>query len=70
MSGEREELARLVAELPDEQVPRALAEMRECLRASRNRPWPPAWFGSTGGDGTAVGANSEEHLAEGFGQFK
>ncbi|NEE01508.1 hypothetical protein [Phytoactinopolyspora halotolerans] len=70
MSGEREELARLVEEIPDEQVPRALAEMRKHLRPVRNRPWPPAWFGSAPGDGTAVGANSEEHLADGFGQYK
>lgn len=68
MSGEREELARLAHEIPDDQVPAALAEMRRHLRPVTKRSWPPAWFGIAAGDGTAVGARSEELLAEGFGQ--
>lgn len=66
MSAEREELARLVQELPDEEVAHALTELRRHLTAER--PWPPAWFGIAPGDGTAVGARSEELLAEGFGR--
>lgn len=68
MSTEREELARLVREIPDEEVPQALAELRRRVRAVSDRPWPPAWFGIAPGDGTAVGARSEELLAEGFGR--
>lgn len=68
MSAERDELLRLVEELPDEQVPQALAEVRRHLRPVRNRPWPPAWFGSVEGDGTPIGARSEELLREGFGR--
>jgi len=68
VSIEREELARLVEEIPDEEVPHALAEMRRHVRSASDRPWPPVWFGIAAGDGTAVGARSEELLAEGFGQ--
>lgn len=68
MSAERDELLRLVEDLPEEQVPQALADVRRHLRPVRNRPWPPTWFGSVKGDGTAVGARSRELLREGFGQ--
>lgn len=68
MSVEREELARLVQEIPDEQVPEVLAEVRRRLHPVGDRSWPPAWFGIAAGDGTAVGARSEDLLAEGFGR--
>jgi hypothetical protein len=67
-SAEREELARLVQQIPDEAVPYALAEVRRHLRPVTGREWPPAWFGIATGDGTAVGARSEELLDEGFGR--
>jgi hypothetical protein len=63
---DREELARLVEQLPDEEVPVALAELRS--RLTSVRAWPPAWFGIEPGDGSRVGANSEDILAEGFGR--
>jgi hypothetical protein len=65
---EREELARLVRELPDAEVPHVLAEVRRHVHPGADRPWPPAWFGIEPGDGTAVGARSEELLDEGFGR--
>lgn len=65
MSAEREELARLVEEIPDEQVPYALAEMRKHLRPKPVPTWPPAWFASAPGDGSTAGANSQEYLIEG-----
>lgn len=68
MSVERDELARLVREIPDEEVPQVLAELRRYVRSSGERSWPPAWFSVAPGDGTAVGARSEDLLAEGFGQ--
>jgi hypothetical protein len=68
MSAAREELARLVEELPDEEVPGALAEVRRHLGPVKGREWPPAWFGIAPGDGTPVGRRSEELLAEGFGE--
>ncbi|HWC83880.1 MAG TPA: hypothetical protein VG756_28310 [Pseudonocardiaceae bacterium] len=70
MSAERDELERLVHELPDDQVPMALAELRRHLHPVSERPWPPTWFGIAPGDGTAVGARADELLAEGFGQYK
>lgn len=70
MSAERDELERLVHEIPDDQVPLALAELRRHLRSVRQRPWLPAWFGIAPGDGTAVGARADELLTEGFGQYK
>jgi hypothetical protein len=70
MSAERDELARLVQEIPDDQVPLAIVEMRSHLRSVGGQSWPPAWFGIAAGDGSAVGARSEELLAEGFGQYK
>jgi anti-sigma factor RsiW len=68
MSAERDELKRLVEALSDEQVPQALADVRRHLEPVRDRPWPPAWFGVAEGDGTAVGARSEELLRDGFAQ--
>jgi hypothetical protein len=69
MSSERQELARLAREIPDEEVSQALAEMRRHLHPISQRPWRPAWFGVAAGDGTAVGGRrSEELLGEGFGQ--
>jgi hypothetical protein len=70
MSPERDELARLVGELPDEEVPAVLAEVRRRLHPepAPAGEWPPPWFGMIEGDGTAVGRRSEELLAEGFGR--
>ncbi len=66
MSAERDELRRLVQELPEELVPRALVDGRRYVRPGLERQWPPAWFGSIAGDGTRVGARTEEILREGF----
>jgi len=68
MSGERDELARLIQEIPDDQVPEVLADLRRRLRSTPHASWPPAWFGIAEGDGSAVGARSEELLADGFGR--
>jgi hypothetical protein len=70
VSGDREELERLVHEIPEDQVPMVLAEVRRHLRLVKDRPWPPAFFGIAPGDGTPIGARTDELLAEGFGQYK
>jgi hypothetical protein len=44
MSAQREELLRLVEELPDEEVSAVLDDVRRHLRAVSKRPWPLAWF--------------------------
>ncbi len=70
MSPEREELLRLVEEMPDQDVPAVLADVRRRLEpfAHPESSWPPAWFGIAEGDGTAIGRRSEELLEDGFGR--
>jgi hypothetical protein len=68
MSVERDELVRLAEQVPDDEVPGAVADLRRRLRPVGDGSWPPAWFGIAPGDGTAVGARSEELLADGFGR--
>jgi hypothetical protein len=68
MSAEREELLRLVQDLPEDQVPQALAEVRRHLRPVHARPWPPAFFASAPGDGTRIADQADELLREGFGR--
>jgi len=68
MSVQREELLRLVEELPEDEVPVVLDDVRRHLRAVRDRSWPPAWFGAGQGRTDDVAARSEELLEEGFGR--
>lgn len=68
MSAERDELLRLVQELPEDQVPQALAEVRRHLRPIRDRSWPPAFFASAPGDGTRIADQADDLLREGFGR--
>lgn len=68
MSGEREELRRLVEELPDAQVAAVLAEAR---RQAQPRPvgsWPPAFFGAVPAGRADLGRNHDDLLANGFGR--
>ena len=44
VSAQREELLRLVEELPEEEVPAVLDDVRRRLRAVSERPWTLAWF--------------------------
>jgi hypothetical protein len=45
MGTPREELLELIEQLPDEQVPVVLSEVRARLApVLRERSWPPAWF--------------------------
>lgn len=71
VSGEREELRRLVDELPEEQVRAALANLRQRsapVGVSPGAPWPPAFFNSITADRDDMGRNHDDILAEGFGQ--
>jgi hypothetical protein len=56
MSVQREELRRLVEELPDYEVQAVLDAVRRHLRTVRDRSWPPAWFGAGEGRTTDVAA--------------
>lgn len=68
VSAERDELMRLVQDLPEDQVPRALAEVRRHLQAVGDRTWPPAFFASAPGDGKRIADEADELLREGFGR--
>ena len=61
MSVQREELLRLVEELPEEDVPAVLDDVRRHLRAVRDHSWPPAWFGA------AESGAAEDKGADGIG---
>ncbi len=66
MSVQREELLRLVEELPEDEVPAVLDDVRRHLRLVRDRTWPPAWFGAGRASRPDVEARSEELLDGGF----
>jgi hypothetical protein len=68
MSVQREELLRLVEELPEEEVPAVLDDVRRHLRALQDKPWPPSWFGAGESQTTDAAARSEDLLDEGFGR--
>jgi hypothetical protein len=68
MSGEREELRRLVEQLPDDQVPAALAEVRRLSVPEAVSEWPPSWFNSFASGRRDLGTNHDDLLAEGFGR--
>lgn len=67
-SPERDELVRLAQEIPDDQVPDALREIRRHLKPVSDRPWPPAFFASAPGDGGRIADEADELLRQGFGQ--
>ncbi|MGI5128390.1 hypothetical protein ACQEVB_16385 [Pseudonocardia sp. CA-107938] len=68
MSAERDELRELVEQLPDEDVPAALADVRRRLRPVGERRWPPAFFGAGRAERSDVADRTEEILREGFGR--
>lgn len=68
MSAERDELKRLVEDLPDEQVPAALAAVRRQHEQRSAATWPPSWFASFASGRTDLGSNHDDLLAEGFGR--
>lgn len=68
MSPERDELLRLVQEIPDDAVPAVLADVRRRLAPAEERPWPPAWFGSFASGRADLASNHDDILAEGFGR--
>jgi hypothetical protein len=53
VSAERDELKRLVEDLPDERVPAVVAaEVHRQSRPEVVAAWPRSWFGSFAGDRT------------------
>jgi hypothetical protein len=68
VSAERDELIRLVQDLPEDQVAEVLADVRRHLRPVGDRTWPPALFASAPGDGKTIADEADELLREGFGR--
>ena len=68
MSAERDELMRLVEQLPDERVSAVLAEARRQVKLRPASQWPPAWFGSFESGRSDLGRNHDDLLADGFGR--
>ncbi len=68
MSRQREELLRLMEELPEEEVPAIPDAVRQHLCANQSRAWPPPWFASVKGRTTDAAARSEELLEDSFGR--
>jgi hypothetical protein len=68
VSAERDELRRLVEELPDAEVPAAVAELRLRVAPPADRSWPPPWFGAAEGSRTDTAVRGEELLKDGFGR--
>lgn len=53
-------------EIPEDEVPTVLDDVRRHLRAVMGQSWPPAWFGAGESQTIEVAARSEDLLAEGF----
>lgn len=68
VSAERDELRRLVDELPDAEVPAAVADLRLRTARSTERGWPPPWFGAASATRTDTAARVDELLQDGFGR--
>lgn len=68
MSAERDELKRLVEELPDERVPAVLAEARRQHDPRAEGEWPPAWFASFASGRHDLSSNHDDLLADGIGR--
>jgi hypothetical protein len=66
MSADREELRQLVEDLPDEQVPIVLAEIRRHSHLEVTPEWPPSWFNSFASGCHDLGSNHDDLLSEGF----
>ena len=68
MSGERDELRRLVEELPDEHVGIALAVKRRMVTSRDGGAWPRVWMNSFSSGGSDVGRRHADLLADRFGR--
>jgi hypothetical protein len=68
VSAERDELRRLVEQLPDDRVRAVLAEARRQSGSVPAGEWPPSWFGSFASGRSDLGSNHDDLLAEGFGR--
>lgn len=69
VSTPRDELRELVEQLPDEQVPAVVSDLKARLTTvGQERSWPPAWFAVAEGSAPDVSERVEEILADGLGR--
>ena len=68
VSAERDELRRLVEQLPDDRVQAVFAEARHQSGSVPAGESPPPWFGSFASGRSDLGSDHEDLLAEGFGR--
>lgn len=68
MTAARDELRRLVDDLPEEQLPAALAEVQQLIGAAQAPTWPPPWFAAVTSAHSDTSERVDELLAEGFGR--
>jgi hypothetical protein len=68
VSAERDELRRLIEELPDEQIHGVLADVRRHVAPRAATSWPPPWVGAIVAGRSDIGRNHDDLLADGFGR--
>ena len=68
MAAARDELRRLVEQLPDEQIPAALTEVQRLAASAETAEWPPPWFGAVTSNRADTCQRVDEVLADGFGR--
>ncbi|WP_037070411.1 hypothetical protein [Pseudonocardia acaciae] len=64
MSADRDELRRLVDELPEREIPAVLAEVRHRAHPEFTPEWPPAFFASFSSGRGDLAARHNDALAE------
>lgn len=64
----RDELRRLVDELPEDRVSVALVEVKRLVGTSDTPVWPPPWFGAVRSGRPDASERIDELLADGFGR--
>ena len=68
MTAAREELRRLVDELPEDRVSIALVEVQRLVGTTDTPVWPPPWFGAVKAGRRDTSERVDELLADGFGR--
>lgn len=68
MTAARDELRRLVEELPEDRVSVALVEVQRLVGSTDTPAWPPPWFGAVRSDRPDTSDRVDELLADGFGR--
>jgi hypothetical protein len=68
MTAARDELRRLVEQLPEEQVSAALAEVQRLAASGEAPQWPPPWFGAVTSSRPDTSKRVDDLLAHGLGR--